>query len=131
MSEGTPTSPEAAIEHGARIQPRRQGVFKNVSFEAMKSAASFADGQRSFLERDYAVAIDTLTKVCGAEPTNALAFYYLALAQRDVGDVAAADSTLTTAVEVESTNPIVNWGKRMERVQGERRLWVEKSRRIK
>jgi hypothetical protein len=132
MSEGTPTSAEATIEHGARIQPRRQGVFKNASFiESVKSTASFVDGQRAFLDRDYRLAIDTLTEVGGAEPTNALAFYYLALAHREVGDVAAADSTLPTAVEVESSHPIANWGKRMERVQGQRRLWVEKSRRAK
>jgi len=126
--EGTRTSAPAVIERGVPIQSRSQGLFKTVSFKASTSSA-FVDGQRAFLERDLGLAIDTLTEVCGAEPMNALAFYFLALAQREIGDLTAAETTLTTAVELEVRNPIAHWGKRMERVQGERRLWVEKSRR--
>ena len=64
-----------------------------------------------------------------AEPENAVYQYHLALAEYDVHGAEAAADTLAKAVEAERAAPVKDWGRRMERVQGKNRVWVEKARR--
>jgi hypothetical protein len=64
-----------------------------------------------------------------AEPDNALYHYYRALAMYDLYGAVAAAEARDQAVQAELREPIANWGKRMERVQGRARLWIEQARR--
>jgi hypothetical protein len=68
--------------------------------------------------------------VTGTQPDNALAWYYQALAERDVGDWTAADGSLRSASASEArmgTSREVSLA--LVRVQGPVRLWIEESRR--
>ncbi len=62
--------------------------------------------------------------------TSADAFdlYFAAVAQRQAGN-ADADATLAQAVAAEQAQPLQGWGRRMQRVQGNSRLWLEAARR--
>ncbi|MCA9248344.1 MAG: hypothetical protein KDA42_14555 [Planctomycetales bacterium] len=64
------------------------------------------------------------------DATDALSLYFLALAQREAGHVAAATATLSAAIEREQSYPVDAWGTRMQRVQGSSRLWIEQSRNL-
>ena len=76
------------------------------------------------------VAIDAFEEASAAEPesircsatTRALTIY-------EIRGADAAKVTLQQAVELERAQPIADWGKRMERVQGRNRNWVESARR--
>jgi hypothetical protein len=39
-----------------------------------------------------------------------------------------AERALDTAIQIEQSTPIAGWGRLMERVQGQPRLWVEQRR---
>ena len=54
--------------------------------------------------------------------------YYRALALFDLNSAPAAGQALQQAIELERDQPIANWGKRMERVQGRGRVWIENAR---
>jgi tetratricopeptide (TPR) repeat protein len=75
-----------------------------------------------------AEALQAFETAANAEPTNALYRYHLALALYDLSRTEAAQEALSTAVNLERDEPIADWGKRMERVQGRGRVWVERAR---
>jgi hypothetical protein len=74
-------------------------------------------------------ALGDFEVAASAEPNNALYHYYRALTMYDVAGAEAAQEALQRAVDAESREPVKNWGKRMERVQGRGRLWIEMARR--
>ena len=61
--------------------------------------------------------------------TGAVDLYFAALSQHEAGNTEAAQATLAQAVSAEQARPIAGWGRRMERVQGHSRLWLETARR--
>jgi thioredoxin-like negative regulator of GroEL len=73
-------------------------------------------------------ALQAFETATNAEPTNALYQYHLALALYDLARTEAAQQALATAVNLERDEPIAGWGKRMERIQGRSRVWVERAR---
>jgi tetratricopeptide (TPR) repeat protein len=74
-------------------------------------------------------ALSAFQRAAQADPQNALYHYHQALTLYDMSGADAARDTLRQAVRAEQRAPIKDWGKRMERVQGPARLWVEKARR--
>ena len=85
-------------------------------------------GMRSFRDGDMTIALEAFEAAANAEPRNALYAYYRALAMFNLQGADAANDWLTQAVQLERDKPVAGWGKRMERVQGRARLWVEQAR---
>ena len=115
-----PSDRSASIQQSsfhAASNVRRDG---SVAFE--KGVAGFRQGRMREALGDFEVA-------ASAEPNNALYHYYRALTMYDVAGAEAAQEALQRAVDAESREPVKNWGKRMERVQGRGRLWIEMARR--
>ncbi len=117
-----PNEPSAAAE-GSPF--RLTGLVQNgeggvPAFE--RGLAAFRYGSMDDALRAFTTAVD-------AEPSNVIYHYYRALAMFEVAGADAAQDALATAVEVERREGVENWGKRMERVQGRGRLWIEKARR--
>ncbi len=75
------------------------------------------------------VAVQSFEAAAAAEPQNAMYHYYRALALYNLSGAEAAGEWLQQAVELEREQPVPNWGRRMERVQGRPRLWIEQARR--
>jgi hypothetical protein len=92
-------------------------------------SGAFQAGVTSFRSGSYRAALVSFEAAAAAEPGNALYQYYLAMAQLEMSGATAAEAALAEAVLLESREPIANWGKQMERVQGRGRLWIEKARR--
>jgi len=89
----------------------------------------FSRGLRDYWQSDFAAAAPQLQQAATAEPKNARYAYFWALALRQSGDLKAADTALTEAVKREAKNPLPHFGRMMERVQGEHRLWLEAARK--
>lgn len=100
-----------------------------VSNAQRDGSMAFDKGLIAFRSRSLTSAIDDFDAALSAEPTNAMYHYYRALALYDRDGVDAAGDALQQAIQSERDQPISNWGKRMERVQGRSRLWVENARR--
>ena len=90
---------------------------------------AFERGLAAFRNGSMNDALRAFTAAAEAEPSSAIYHYYRALAMFEVAGADAAQDSLATAVEVERREGVENWGKRMERVQGRGRLWIEKARR--
>ncbi len=120
-------APEAApADHSASVQ---QSNFRLASAVRRDGSAAFDKGVTDFRQGRKREALTDFETAASAEPDNALYHYYRALAQYDVDGAEAAQGALQQAVEAETREPIKNWGKRMERVQGRSRLWIESARR--
>ncbi len=120
-------APEGApAEHSASVQ---QSNFRLASAVRRDGSAAFDKGVADFRQGRKREALTDFEVAASAEPDNALYHYYRALAQYDVDGAEAAQGALQQAVEAETREPIKNWGKRMERVQGRSRLWIESARR--
>ncbi len=111
-----------------RIAARRS-TFRLISDARSDGADAFERGVTLFRSRSYNEALSAFDAAAAAEPDNALYQYYRALALYDANGGEAAGEALQQAVELEQRSPISDWGKRMERVQGRGRLWVETARR--
>lgn len=91
--------------------------------------ASFKKGVAAYRSHGLTEALSHFEMAVTDEPENALYHYYLALTFQELYGADAGQDVLQQAVELERRDPIKNWGKRMERVQGSSRLWIEKARR--
>ena len=96
---------------------------------AADGSAEFARGLDAFRQGSLNVAAQQFEAAAAAEPDNALYHYHRALTLHDLYGAEAADEARQRAVEAELREPINGWGKRMQRVQGRARVWVEKARR--
>lgn len=109
---------------------RRDGHAGVLTVSFRKEAGpSFEEGLRMYREGDFDAALSAFEAVAAAEPNNALCGYYQALALWQLGDLETADAALEQAVELESQYPIEQFGRKMERVQGRIRLWLDNARR--
>ena len=103
--------------------------YRLVSQAAASGAADFDKGLASYRARSFANALQAFEAAATAEPDNAMYQYYRALTLFDLNGAEAGSEALQQAVELEKRDAVPQWGKRMERVQGRGRLWIEKARR--
>lgn len=94
-----------------------------------RGAAAFDQGLASFRARSLTNALQSFEAAATAEPENAMYHYYRALTLFDLNGAEAGSDALQQAIELEKREAVPHWGKRMERVQGRGRLWIEKARR--
>ncbi len=92
-------------------------------------SAAFDEGLTSFRARSFTNALQSFEAAATAEPENAMYHYYRALTLFDLNGAEAGNDALQQAIELEKREAVPHWGKRMERVQGRGRLWIEKARR--
>ena len=126
-TNGTETSSEPVQVTEARNS--KSSRYHLVSNARSDGSIAFDKGLIAFRSRSLSSAIGDFDSALSAEPTNAMYHYYRALALYDRDGADAASDALRQAVQLERDQPITNWGKRMERVQGRNRLWVEDARR--
>ena len=103
--------------------------FRLTANKRPDGSGAFEAGVTSYRGGSYTVALTSFEKAASAEPDNALYLYYIALSQFEMSGAEAAQDALQKAVERESREPVANWGKACERVQGRGRVWIEKARR--
>ncbi len=92
-------------------------------------SAAFERGVRMLRDGQTQQSLEAFHEASAAEPSNAMYLYHQALALHDTQGTEAAQGALDQAIEAERQTSVPNWGKRMERVQGKTRLWIEKARR--
>lgn len=124
--EPTPAAPPAP--DGREAKPRFNSPHRAVGHARIDNP-SFAAGWQAYRGQNYRAALETLNAVTEAEPNNAAARYALALTQLELGNRDLANSTLAEAAAIEAKHPVANWGKLMERVQGQKRVWLEAARK--
>jgi hypothetical protein len=108
---------------------RRAAPYRLVSDERQDGSGAFDRGMGLLRSRSLAEAVGAFDMAAKAEPNNPLYRYFMALAIYDLNGADAAGDSLAQAVELERQSPISGWGKKMERVQGKSRNWIEKARR--
>jgi Flp pilus assembly protein TadD len=113
------------MDQSARIH---QSAFRLTSTRQDGSAA-FQKGVTEFRQGKLKEALGEFEVAATAEPKNALYHYHRALAMFDLAGAEAGHEALQQAIELETREPVKNWGKRMERVQGRGRVWIESARR--
>jgi hypothetical protein len=99
---------------------RNNGADGSVEFE--RGLNAYRNGSMNDAAREFEAATT-------AEPDNAVYHYYRALAMYDLYGAEAALEARQQAIQAELRQPIAGWGRRMERVQGRARLWIEQARR--
>jgi Flp pilus assembly protein TadD len=119
-------SPEAAPE--GESADASAASYRLASYRRSGDSA-FQNGLQSFRNGSMSDALGSFDSATQADPSNALYHYHRALALYNLSNEDAAANALRTAVTIEKKQPVKDWGKRMERVQGRGRLWVEKARR--
>jgi hypothetical protein len=104
---------------------RQATPYRLVSEERQDGSGAFDRGMGLLRSRSLTEAVGAFDMAAKAEPNNPLYRYFLALT---IYDLNGGDS-LTQAIELERQSPVSGWGKKMERVQGKSRNWIEKARR--
>jgi hypothetical protein len=122
---GEGAEPEAAEGQSADAN---QANFHLASYRKAGNAA-FQNGLDSLRKGSKTEALDAFDTAAQADPQNAMYHYHRALALYDLSRPDAAAYALRQAVQAEQREPVKDWGKRMERVQGRGRVWIEKARR--
>jgi hypothetical protein len=106
----------------------RLASLTRIQSEGDNAADRFATGLTHFHTGNYQAAMEAFEDALNAETTNAKYAYFSALAQREVGQLKRADWFLALGLQLEQAEPIANWGRVMERVQGPGRIWLENAR---
>ena len=113
-----------------RGQPRGNSQYRLVSQRATgggnSGAAAFDQGLASFRARSFTNALQSFEAAATAEPDNAIYQYYRALTSVRPEGAEGGNEALQQAIELEKREAVPHWGKRMERVQGRGRVWIEK-----
>lgn len=121
-------APPAAYDQSTGIQ-RPMMMLAGLRTSQSDGSSQFAKGLEAFRQGSLNVASQHFEAAAAVEPGNAVYHYYRALTLHDLYGAQVADEARQQAVEAELRQPISGWGKRMERVQGRARVWVEKARR--
>ncbi|HTM54886.1 MAG TPA: tetratricopeptide repeat protein [Pirellulales bacterium] len=124
-----PPVPAPADNSSAFMVTRRPFQLASNQTQERDGSAAFERGVSLFRSKSYTDAISAFDGALAAEPKNALYQYYRAMSLFEVHGADAANGDLQQAVQLEREQPVSNWGKRMERVQGRSRVWVESARR--
>jgi Flp pilus assembly protein TadD len=93
-----------------------------------EASRAFISGLSHLFSKQSDEAIDQFRAARNADTANPKYAYFLALAQRQAGQTVQADGSLAEAIQLELVTPVSQWGRLMQRVQGNDRLWVEKAR---
>jgi tetratricopeptide (TPR) repeat protein len=88
----------------------------------------FDDGLYLYRNGRYYEAIGRLQYAAVQDPTQAKYYYFLALAQKQVGLQEEALASVQMAADLERQDPLQSWGRMMERYQGHSRVWLEEAR---
>ena len=123
----TDAPPEPEADPSASLS---RGLFRLTSqtTEQRDGSTDFARGLRAYADNNMTQALEAFEAASLAEPQNALYGYYKALTMFNLQGPDAANEWLAQAVQLERENKVAQWGRRMERVQGRARLWVEQAR---
>ncbi len=92
------------------------------------AADRFAAGLAHYRTGSYQAAMEAFEAALNADAKNAKYAYFSALTQREVGQLQRADWFLALGLQLEQAEPIANWGRVMQRVQGQGRIWMETAR---
>lgn len=125
----SPTPAPPTPFEGASQSRARQTAFQLISQTRGEGAGAFEKGLIQMHDGSLNAALAEFERAAGAEPKNPLYQYHIALTLYSLSGADAGADALRTAVELEADAPIGDWGKRMERVQGRQRAWLEKARR--
>ncbi len=123
-----PPLPSAGIDQSAAAR-RPLILLAGLRNRQADGSADFERGLNAYRNGSLNDAAREFEVAASAEPDNALYHYYRALAMYDLYGAEAAVEAREQAVQAELREPISGWGKRMERVQGRARLWIEQARR--
>jgi hypothetical protein len=104
-------------------------LYRLASNKRQDGSADFEKGLRSFRAHSFSDATASFQTAVSVEPDNAIYYYFQAMSIFELQGAEAASDALQRAVELERDQPIANWGKRMERIQGRGRVWIENARR--
>ena len=85
---------------------------------------AFERGVEQYRDGAHQQALSAFEDATSAEPGNALYQYYQALTLYELSGPDAASDSLRRAVALERQSRVENWGRRMERVQGQKRVWI-------
>lgn len=97
--------------------------------KATDLGSDFSTGLTLYRSGEFAQAAAVFQNALAEAPADAKYAYFHAIALYQAGQTDDAWKSLATAVKLESQNPIGNWGRTMERVQGPTRIWLEEGRR--
>ncbi len=121
-------SPPMPVDQSASVR-RPLVLLAGLRNQQADGSADFERGVENFRRGSLTEAASQFEAASAAEPDNAMYHYYRALTLHDLYGAEAGVEARQMAVEAELRQPIKNWGRRMERVQGRSRLWIEKARR--
>jgi len=122
-------APPAPVSQPEEAQYSHNAPYRLVSNKQADGSAAFDKGVSAFRAHSLNDAAGAFDMAVAAEPDNAFFWYYRAMTLFDLGNTGAANEALQKAIALEREEPIANWGRRMERVQGRNRNWVENARR--
>lgn len=123
-----PALPSAPSDQSAAVR-RPLILLAGLRNPQADGSADFERGLNAYRNGSFNDAAREFDAAANSEPDNALYHYYRALAMYDLYGADAANEAREQAVQAELRQPISGWGKRMERVQGRARLWIEQARR--
>ncbi|HTU26155.1 MAG TPA: hypothetical protein VMF30_12190 [Pirellulales bacterium] len=129
IDQGQAPTPAPAPDDQSALGNRSPFRLAGLERSNASGSAEFERGLEAFRGGSMNDALRAFASAAETEPSNAIYHYYRALAMFEVAGADGAQNLLATAVEVERREGVENWGKRMERVQGRGRLWVENARR--
>jgi len=89
---------------------------------------AFSAGLDLFRHGNHRDAAEAFSRAAVLDSTNAKYAYFWAIAAKNSDEDELADRAATEAMRRERTQPVDDWGRVMERVQGTARVWVEQVR---
>jgi hypothetical protein len=89
----------------------------------------FMSGLKLYHQGVFEAAAKDFAGAAEMAPTKASYVYFQALATYQSGNLEGAAELVKTAVRVEMETPQESFGRMMERVQGQHRVWLEDARR--
>jgi hypothetical protein len=103
-------------------------TIDDAASDPLAASRHFAAGLEKYRDGLYDEAVKLFSAATEAAPTDAKYAYFHALALYSAGKKTEAEAAVANAAELEDAAPVANWGRAMERVQGEARIWVEAAR---
>jgi len=112
------------------IEEMRLIPHKPAAGDRLEAQRRFVSGRSLYWQNDLEEAREDLLAAVKADSTQPLYLYFLALAEHRLGNIEEARRYVMHGVRLEQRRPIENWGRAMERCQGDSRLWLEQERSV-
>ncbi len=131
----TPETPAATLETSPdRLEPTPATTLAETPTtpaepDPQQALIDFREGCAHYRQQQFEQAILSLQAAMQADPAEPVFVYVLAMAQFRLEQYGPAEQSVETAVTLEGSAPIRNWGQQMESFQGPPRGWLEKTRR--